>query len=226
MNLLAFETSGRVGSVALETSLGVELREIATPREQTDRLLALTDELLAGAGLELDALDGIAFGRGPGSFTGLRVSVAVAQGLATATGVPLIAVSSLLALAERALRASRCERALVCVDAHMGEVYFAIAERRAGAVEIVGDERLGAPADVAALSPGPAWCAAGSGFTAHAAALADVARAAAVVLPELEPSAPDILPRAKRDLAAGRVTAPTAALPVYLRDQTAWRRSS
>lgn len=226
MNLLAFETSGRVGSVALQTASRVELREIATPREQTDRLLALTDELLAAAGLELEALHGIAFGRGPGSFTGLRVSVAVAQGLAAATGVPLLPVSSLLCLAERALRESRCERALVCVDAHMGEVYFAVAHARGGSVEIVGGERLGAPADVVAPPPGAAWCAAGSGFAAHAAALAAVAGAAATVLPQLEPSAAHLLPQAQRDLAAGRVTPPAAALPVYLREHTAWRRSS
>ena len=226
MNLLAFETSGRVGSVALETGSSLEQREIATPREQTDRLLALTDELLAAAGIELEALHGIAFGRGPGSFTGLRVSVAVGQGLAAATGVPLLPVSSLLGLAERALRESGCERALVCVDAHMGEVYSALAERRGGVVEIVGAERLGAPADVPAPPAGPAWCAAGSGFAAHAAALAGIARGAALVLPGVEPSAADLLPQAKRDLAAGRVTAPAAALPVYLRDQTAWRRSS
>lgn len=226
MNLLAFETSGRVGSVALATDFGLELREIATPREQTERLLALTDELLRAANLELEALHGIAFGRGPGSFTGLRVSVAVAQGLAMATGVPLTPVSSLLCLAEQVLRVSQCERALVCVDAHMGEVYSALAERRNAGVEIVGAERLCAPADVAAPAPGSAWCAAGSGFAAHAGALAGVARAAALVLPELEPSAVDLLPQAKRDLAIGRVTAPAAALPVYLREQTAWRRSS
>jgi len=226
MNLLAFETSSRVGSVALETRSGLHVREVAAPREQTGRLLALTDELLSAAGIELEALRGIAFGRGPGSFTGLRVSAAVAQGLAAATGVPLAPVSSLLALAERALRESGLERALVCVDAHMGEVYSALAERRGGVVEIVGAERLSAPADLAAPPAGPAWCAAGTGFAAHAAALAGVASGAAEVLQNLEPSAADLLPQAKRDLAAGRVTPPKSALPVYLRDETAWRRGS
>ena len=106
MNLLAFETSSRLGSVALETAGGLAVRELGSPREQTERLLAITDELLAAAQLDLASLDGIAFGRGPGSFTGLRVSVAVAQGLAAASGVPLLPVSSLLCLAERALE--RC----------------------------------------------------------------------------------------------------------------------
>ena len=225
MNLLAFETSSRLGSVALETAAGVTVRELGMPREQTERLLATTDELLSAAGIELTSLDGIAFGRGPGSFTGLRVSVAVAQGLAAASGVPLLPVSSLLCLAERAWHEMPFERALVCVDAHMGEVYSAIAERRGGMVEIVGEERLSAPGDVAPPKAAP-WCAVGNGFAAHADALAPLMRAAAMVLPELVPSAAALLPRAKRDLEAGLATAPAAALPVYLREQTAWRRSS
>jgi tRNA threonylcarbamoyladenosine biosynthesis protein TsaB len=225
MNLLAFETSSRIGSVALETPAGLAIRELGIPREQTERLLRVTDELLAAAGIDLKSLDGIAFGRGPGSFTGLRVSAAVAQGLAAATGVPLLPVSSLLALAERAWQEAHCERALLCVDAHMGEVYSALAERRGDAVEIVGDERLGAPADVTPPQASP-WCAVGSGFAAHAGALTAVARGAARVLPELVPSAAALLPRAKRDLEAGRATPPSTALPVYLREHTAWRRSS
>jgi len=225
MNLLAFETSSRLGSVALETPAGLTVRELGIPREQTERLLATTDELLAAAGIDLKNLDAIAFGRGPGSFTGLRVSVAVAQGLAAASGVPLLPVSSLLCLAERAWHEAPFERALVCVDAHMGEVYWALAERRGGVVEIVGDERLSSPADVAPPGLAP-WFAVGNGFAAHAEALAPLASAAAKVLPELLPAAAALLPKAKRDLEAGLVTRPEAALPVYLREQTAWKRSS
>jgi tRNA threonylcarbamoyladenosine biosynthesis protein TsaB len=225
MNLLAFETSSRLGSVALETPAGLTVRELGIPREQTERLLSTTDELLAAAGIDLKSLDAIAFGRGPGSFTGLRVSAAVAQGLAAASGVPLLPVSSLLCLAERAWHEAPFERALVCVDAHMGEVYWALAECRGGVVEIVGDERLGAPADVAAPGAAP-WCAVGNGFAAHAEALAPLTRAAAKVLPDLVPAAAALLPKAKRDLQAGLTVPPKAALPVYLREQTAWKRSS
>jgi tRNA threonylcarbamoyladenosine biosynthesis protein TsaB len=226
VNLLAFETSSRIGSVALQTAGGVLIREIAAPREQTERLIAFTDELLAEAGIGLEDLDGIAFGRGPGSFTGLRVSAAVAQGLAAASGVALLPVSSLLCLAETASIEADCERVLVCVDAHMGEVYSALAQRRGGVMEIVGDERLSAPGELAAPPAGPAWWAVGSGFAAYAEALAPVARAAQRVLPDLTPAAAGLLPQAKRDLAAGRRTPPSAALPVYLREHTAWRRSS
>ena len=225
MKLLALETSSSVGSVAIDTPAGVLVRELKTPREQTEQIIALTDELLRAAGIGLHDLDGIAFGRGPGSFTGLRVSVAVAQGLAAVDGLPLLPVSSLLCLAERAWREHSCERALVCVDAHMGEVYWARAAVRDGVVGIVGDERLAAPTDVAPPSEAP-YCAIGSGFTAHADALAQVARGAASVFATLTPSAVDLLPQAKRDLEAGHTLAAAAALPVYLREHTAWRRSS
>ena len=225
MNVLALETSSSVGSVAIETPAGVLVRELGQPREQTEQIIALTDELLRAAGIGLPDLDGIAFGRGPGSFTGLRVSVAVAQGLAAVDRLPLLAVSSLLCLAERASREHGCERALVCVDAHMGEVYWATAARHDGVVAIVGDERLAAPSDVAPPAGAP-YCAMGSGFRAHADALAKIAHGAERVFATLTPSAVDLLPQAKRDLEAGRFTAAAAALPVYLREHTAWRRSS
>ena len=227
MNLLGIETSGTIGSVALRTAAGVLVREIATPREQTERVLGLVDELLATAGTTLEALDGIAFGRGPGSFTGLRVCTAVAQGLSAGTGVPLLPVSSLLCLAERAWREWGCERCLVCVDAHMGEVYWAESARRDGVVRIVGPERLVAPADVAPLADA-GWAAVGSAFATPGPGLALAAplAAAAQVLATLQPSAQDLFPQAERDLAAGRGIDAVAALPVYLREHTAWRRSS
>ena len=227
MKLLGIETSGTIGSVAVRTAAGVLVREIATPREQTERVLTLVDELLAAAGTTLEALDGIAFGRGPGSFTGLRVSTAVVQGLSAAAGVPVLPVSSLLCLAERAWREWGCERCLVCIDAHMGEVYCAESVRRDGIVRIVGPERLCAPADVAPLA-GADWAAVGSGFATPGPAqeLAVPLAAAARVLAALQPSAQDLFPQAERELAAGHGVDAVAALPVYLREHTAWRRSS
>jgi tRNA threonylcarbamoyladenosine biosynthesis protein TsaB len=225
VNLLGFETSSTRGSVALATAKGLLVREIETPRDQTERMLALTDELLAETGTPLAQLDGIAFGRGPGSFTGLRVSVAVAQGLAAVTAVPLLPVSSLACLAQGAWREHGFARGIVATDAHMGEVYWAEFAVHDGVAAIVGAERLGAPVEVAALA-GDGWCAAGNAFAAHADALAAVRRAAMRVLPELVPSAQDLFPTARRDLAAGLGAAPTAARPVYLREHTAWRRSS
>jgi tRNA threonylcarbamoyladenosine biosynthesis protein TsaB len=225
MKLLAFETSSSAGSIALKLPHGIAVRTIATPREQTERLLALADELLGEAGLELRELDAIAFGRGPGSFTGLRVAAAVAQGFAVASGVPLVPVSSLLCIAQGAFRTAGARRSLVCVDAHMGEAYWGEYEVLDGRAEPAGPERLGAPAEVA--SPWQSgWTAAGDGFAAHRAALEAVSASAERVLPELKPSAEDLFPQAELDLAAGRAVGPAQALPVYLREHTAWRRSS
>jgi tRNA threonylcarbamoyladenosine biosynthesis protein TsaB len=224
MNLLGIETSGRVGSIALSLDGRIEAREIANAREQTERLLTVVDELLAGAGLELTALDGIAFGRGPGSFTGLRVAAAVAQGLATPARVPLLPVSSLLCLAQRALRSERVEHAVACVDAHMGEVYWGEFELRDGVLRAVGPERLGAPAELTPPS-GSTWVAVGSGFAAQHEALMSVLAQAQRALPELEPAAQDLFPAAAEALAAGHAASPRDALPVYLREHTAWRRA-
>jgi tRNA threonylcarbamoyladenosine biosynthesis protein TsaB len=224
MKLLGLETSGRVGSVALSTDGRIDAREIANAREQTERLLAVVDELLARAGLDVAGLDGIAFGRGPGSFTGLRVAAAVAQGLAAPARVPLLPVSSLLCLAQRAWRSEKVERAVACVDAHMGEIYWGEFEVRDGVLLAVGPERLGAPSELVPPS-GSAWAAVGGGFAAQRDALAAVLAKAARALPELEPAAEDLFPAAAEALAAGRAASPREALPVYLREHTAWRRA-
>jgi len=225
VKLLGIETSGRVGSVALAVGTRIEAREIATPREQTERLLPLVDELLGGAGVAVRDLDGIAFGRGPGSFTGLRIAAAVAQGLAAPANVPVLPVSSLLCLAQRAWRTEAITRALVCVDAHMGEVYWGEFEWRDGAVRAAGEERLGSPAELAALA-GPPWVLVGDGFAAHGEVLAPLLMTAAGELPDLAAAAEDLFPAAAEALAAGRAVQPRDALPVYLREHTAWRRSS
>jgi tRNA threonylcarbamoyladenosine biosynthesis protein TsaB len=224
VKLLGIETSGRLGSVALSVDGRVDSREIANAREQTERLLAVVDELLVGAGLEVPRLDGIAFGRGPGSFTGLRVAAAVAQGLAAPARVPLLPVSSLLCLAQRALRTEHVQHAVACVDAHMSEIYWGEFEVRNGVLAAVGPERLGAPSELAPPG-GSAWAAVGTGFAAQREALAAVLAKAQRALPELEPAAEDLFPSAAEALAAGRATLPRDALPVYLREHTAWRRA-
>lgn len=225
MKLLGIEMSSSVGSIALRCGDEIRAREIATPREQTELLLPLVDELLAEAEVGLGALDGITFGRGPGSFTGLRVAAAAAQGLALASGVPLLPVSSLLCLAQTAWRREGVARAVVCVDARMGEVYWAVFAVTGGAMRAEGDERLGAPADLTFPAAGP--CAAvGDGFASYRDTLAACLAAAQSTWPDLKPAAEDLFPPAAADLLAGRSVTPAEALPVYLREHTAWRRSS
>jgi tRNA threonylcarbamoyladenosine biosynthesis protein TsaB len=225
VKLLGIETSSNVGSVALRIGDDVRACEMASPREQTAQLLRLVDETLAAAGIGLPDLDGISFGRGPGSFTGLRVAAAVAQGLALASGVPLLPVSSLQCLAQTAFRTARAARVLVCVDARMGEVYWAEFAPAAGVLRAVGTERLGFPVDLVVPREQP-WAAVGDGFASYGDALSAALAGAALRLPDLKAGAEDLFPQAELDLAAGRSVTPADALPVYLREHTAWRRSS
>ena len=236
--MLAFETSSREGSVALQVDGAVRQAPIATPRQQTEELLPLTAKLLNGAGLSLRDLDAIAFGRGPGSFTGLRIAAAAAQGLGMATGLPLLPVSSLAATAQGLWRTHGSSNTLVCVDARMGEVYWAAFEILDGLARVVDTEQVTSPEEVSAAAPvarsaaeaedGSAavpvsWCAAGSGFEVYGDELAGLMAQAGGVFPQARPQAIDLFPLAQADLAAGIGRTPEEANPVYLRSESAWK---
>ena len=236
MKLLALDTATELCSAALWIGGSLSVREALAPRAHGELILPMIDELLAQAGLSLGALDVIAFGRGPGAFTGLRLAAAVAQGLGLAAQVPLIAISDLRAVAAQALaraapqgpHAAPC-RALICQDARMDEVYWGCFERRAGVLGPVGQEAVGAPAAVvlpevwiAAAHAGAVRTegivAAGSGFAAYPVLRERFGGVAAAVLEDLYPRAREIAELAAADGLAGAV-APEEALPVYLRDR-------
>jgi tRNA threonylcarbamoyladenosine biosynthesis protein TsaB len=222
MKLLAMETSAEQGSVALALDDALTEREIPSPREQTRLLLPLIDELLHEAGLALKDLDAITFGRGPGSFTGLRVAAAAAQGMAMAADLPLLPVSSLAALAQGAWRSEQLERTLIGVDARMNEMYWAPYSVRDGLVELQGAERLSVPEQVAVSHTAP-WAAIGNAFASYAGPLAAVLAGASVCRTGLVPRARDLIPLAQRLWAAGGALDATAAQPIYLREESAWR---
>ena len=222
MKLLAFETSSRQGSVALQVDGAVHQEVIATPREQTAQLLPLTSSLLRSAGLALQDLDAIAFGRGPGSFTGLRIAAAAAQGLGLATGLPLLPVSSLAATAQGLWRTHRSSNTLVCVDARMGEVYWAAFEMQDGLARVVGTEQITGPEQVSGAGM-VSWSAAGSGFAVYSDELAGLMAQASGVFAQACPKAIDLFPLARTDLAAGQGCMPEDANPAYLRPESAWK---
>ena len=222
MKLLAFETSSREGSVALHVDGTVRQESIATPREQTGQLLPLAARLLSSADLSPGDLDAIAFGRGPGSFTGLRIAAAAAQGLGLATGLPLLPVSSLAATAQGLWRTHGASDTLVCVDARMGEVYWAAFRMQEGLACVVGTEQITGPEEVS--SAGMAcWNAAGSGFEVYADELAGLMAQAGGVFAQACPKAIDLFPLALADLAAGQGRRPEEANPAYLRSESAWK---
>jgi tRNA threonylcarbamoyladenosine biosynthesis protein TsaB len=227
-NILCIETSGGNGSVALQSAQQVFRSEIRTPRSQTEKLLSHVDRLLGDAGIDLRRLDAISFGCGPGSFIGVRLAGAVAQGLAVAARVGLAPVSSMAALAGQVMLnaasgtiASR--RALVCLDARMGEVYWADYSRESdGGIPSTSAERLLRPEDVAwpAGSPGAAV---GSGFAEYPALAAAALERGYRVAPSEQPRAEDLLPFARAALESAQLIAPERWRIEYLRDETAWR---
>ena len=186
-------------------------------QRQAEKILGMVDELLAGARLELSQIEGIAYGEGPGSFTGLRVAAGVTQGLALARGVGVVGVGSLVALAQEA----RAEKVIACIDAHMGEVYHAAYVRARGGWEEVSAPGVYAPQAVP-LPQGRDWVGCGDGFAAHRERLAArLGDRVSTIRPDASPSARAVLELAMPRFAAGEAKDAATAVPVYLRDRVA-----
>ena len=219
MKILALDTSTDHCSVALWLDGIVDAREALAGQKQSELLLPMAEGLLGRHGLRVTDLDGIAFGQGPGSFTGLRIACGVAQGLAFGARLPVAGVSTLLALAESA----RAERAVCCLDARMGEIYHAAYMRSGETWETVHGPSLCAPDD-APLLPAGAWTGCGSGFAVHEAALGRrYAGRLAKIEPQVYPHARDIAQLAVHEFKRGGAVAPEQAAPIYLRDKVALR---
>lgn len=225
MNLLAIETSGVFCSVAASRGGALVFRHEPAGQRQAEMILDMVGAVLIDAGLELTRIDGIAFGAGPGSFTGLRIAAGVTQGLALALGVGVVGIGSLFAIAEEASDDGASAQIISCLDAHRGEVYHA-AYRRAGARwEEVCAPGLYKPETVPLISGGE-WMGCGDGFAAHRDGLA--ARLGACVSeirPETAPTARAVLRLAMPRFAAGEAMDAAAAVPVYLRDKVALKTS-
>ena len=219
MKILALETSTQYCSVALWRDGDVDAREALAGQRHSELLLPMVEALLERHGLGLKELDGIAFGEGPGSFTGLRIGCGVTQGLAFGAGLPVVGVGTLLAMAE----AAQAERAVCCLDARMGEIYHAAYARSGAGWEAVHVPSLCAPADAPPL-PAGSWTGCGSGFAIHEAALKRryIGRLSAI-MPEVFPHARDIARLAAREFEAGRTVPAERAVPVYIRDKVALR---
>lgn len=217
MNILALDTSTEYCSVAVWRDGAVTARDVHAGQSHSERLLGMIDEALAAAGLALKAIDVVAYGAGPGTFTGLRIGCGVAQGLAYALDRPVVGIGTLLALA----MASGAPRAICCLDARMGEVYFAAYDCTASGWTAVHEPALYAPHAVPAV-PGTGWTGCGSGFLAHGEVLrARYGAALSAVLPDAHPRAEEIATLAVEACRQGRAVAPEQAVPDYLRDKVA-----
>jgi tRNA threonylcarbamoyladenosine biosynthesis protein TsaB len=224
LKILALDTATEVCSVALLLQDALLVRELPPGPGHSTHILGLVQAVLAEAGLGLSDLDCIAFGRGPGGFTGVRLAASVTQGLAYGAGLKVIPVSDLLAVAQQALDLAPDARSvLVCNDARMQEVYWTCGTRGpTGLVLPAGAEQVGPPGQVRlpADLPGPVQ-GAGRGFTVWPQLALDPALALARIHGELLPRAREIARLAVPQWLAGRALEPEQAQPVYLRDQVA-----
>lgn len=212
MKILALETAADPGSVALWRDGEMVVRHCPPGLSNSETLLPLAEAVLQESGLGFPDLEGIAFGMGPGSFTGLRVACGVAQGLSVARDLPLLGIGTLEAMAF----ASGGEQVLVALDARMGEVYFACYVRGVlqGAIGVYPPEAVPVPSTAG-------WLACGNGLLAYPALNERLACCVTDWQPECLPDAGAVLRLAMPRLARGECIDPADAAPLYVRDKVA-----
>ncbi|SNC58728.1 tRNA (adenosine(37)-N6)-threonylcarbamoyltransferase complex dimerization subunit type 1 TsaB [Sodalis endosymbiont of Henestaris halophilus] len=227
--ILALDTATEACSAALmfEDNLLLERFAVA-PREHAKLILPMVDSLLKEAGITLDSLDALAFSRGPGSFTGVRIGIGIAQGLALGVNLPVIGVSTLKVLAQGAWRKTGACQVLTAIDARMGEVYWAAYRRQAAGVWF-GEtcDVVVTPEDLSALSANltGCWATAGTGWQAYPTLLYHDGLHL-VAGKTLLPSAKDMLPLALHQYHHGGAQSVVMAEPTYLRNKIAWEKLS
>jgi len=211
MKFAAFETSTGWCSAALWVDGEIASEEQRAGNRHGELVLPMLERLLAAAGIAIAQLDALAFGAGPGSFTGLRIACGVAQGLAFARGLPVMGVSTLEAMAEE----SGGTRVVACLDARMHEVYYSAIEKSGpGWLEVIPAQCV-APAAVR-VPAGEGWIGCGNGFAAYGSL------GLGKVIPDVHPSAIAVARLAAARLAAGEGLDAALAVPVYVRDKVAF----
>ncbi len=226
MRLLALDAASEVCSAALQVGSDISHRRQQLKREHGPELLAMTRELLDGQGIALGDLDAIAFGCGPGSFTGLRIAAGITQGLALGAGLGVIPVSDLAMLAQGALEEHDDLGIAVCLDARMGEAFtgFYRLDTKGLAVPLQSDALL-PPAAITLPDRGGPWRAVGGGWLAFPELAGRLGISADSGDAARLPDARYALPLAGAAAARGEVLDAADALPVYLREKIAWRRN-
>jgi tRNA threonylcarbamoyladenosine biosynthesis protein TsaB len=211
MRFAAIETSTEWCSVAVWTDGEIAALEQKAGHRHSELALPMLQRLLKNSSIEA-----VAFGAGPGAFTGLRIACGLAQGLAFGRGLPVIGVSTLEALAQEA----GAPRVVACIDARMREVYYAALEKRAGRWHEVIAPQCVAPS-AAPRPKGEGWLGAGNGFGIYADILRPMV---SVMRPDIHPTAVAVAQLAAPKLAAGEGVDAAQAAPVYLRDKVAFTK--
>jgi tRNA threonylcarbamoyladenosine biosynthesis protein TsaB len=224
MKLLALDAATEACSVALKIGDDVITRFEVCPQQHSQKLLPFVDALLAEAGIGLNQLDAIAFGQGPGSFTGVRIGVAITQGLAFGADLPVIGVSNLATMAQEAVNRLGAKTVLSAIDARMSEIYVAAYEVENDLVKLVGSEQVVKPSayEVPLSLITKDVHAVGTGWTTYREALNN---ACATTESDIElPKAEFMLPLAEQSLNAGNGVIAELAQPNYVRDEVTWQK--
>lgn len=222
MKILALETSTDACSAALHIDGTLLQRFEIQARKHTELLLPMVESLLQEAALALTDLDAVAFSRGPGAFTGVRIATACAQGLAFSADLPVIPVSTLAAIAQRCSDVYSAPHIAACLDARMGEVYWGLFTRNEDAlVTPASQERVISPETVS-TADWTQWRGAGNGWQVYESVLQGrFAQPAQGIHADIYPSAASVARLAVAAAAQGQLLPAEAALPVYLRDHVA-----
>jgi tRNA threonylcarbamoyladenosine biosynthesis protein TsaB len=221
MKILAVETSTEYCSVALWQNGTVSERCELVGQKHSELLMAMLDEVLNDAGIKVSQLDGIGFGKGPGSFTGVRIACGVAQGLALGVNLNVVGVCTLLALAQASARS----KVIAALDARMGEIYLAAYEKIEEEWSVVIEPCL-CKIEHAPELAGEDWFGTGSGFALNEAALAvRYAGQLSGVDVSAVPRAIAVVQLAAMEFAKGNAVDAALALPLYLRDKVALKTS-
>ncbi len=221
MKLLAIDTATEACSAALSIAGETLVRYEIAPRRHTKLILSMCEQLLDQAGVTLSQLDVIAFGRGPGSFTGVRIAAAVTQGMAFARDLPVAPISTLAGLAQEVMEVWNQPKVLAAIDARMNEVYWGYYTRDPDDLaSVLGDEGVSKPALLPLLTG--KWYGAGSGWKTYSDSMirrigADLQGYEGSLLPKAQ----YLIPLAMAMYQRGEVVSAELALPVYLRNKVA-----
>lgn len=221
--LLALDTSTEACSVALQYGNELLTLDEVCPQQHSKRVLPMVQQLLSQAGLSLNQLDGIVFGRGPGSFTGVRIGVGVTQGLAFGADLPVYGVSTLAAMAQAAQRLHGATQVIAAIDARMAEVYIGSFTLQQSLMQAIDEELAIKPALLSAFNLSDEIYGVGTGWQTYADELL-AKQQAKIAADILYPSAQDMLTLALPAWAKGQFVAAELAEPVYVRDEVTWQK--
>ena len=221
MNMLTIDTATEACSVALQYNGKVYTRYEVCPQQHSQKILTMVDEVMQEAGAKMKSLDVLGFGRGPGSFTGVRIATGIIQGLALGSQLPVAGVSTLAAMAQQVINTRDVKDVAVAIDARMGEVYFGHYQNQQGIATLVGQEQVASPETVAEQIDVTSMAVAGTGWQAYPVLTALLNDQSVNVS---YPYARFMLPLAEQTLSTGQGMAVDAITPEYLRNTVTWKK--